>query len=136
MIAQRIVKGLLSVCMVYVFVLVGANMLRYGQETGFSSDKEMVTASLNRMTTDRHEEEDSFIYLTGVQKADASKDSYVVGVSDFLDDIWQLFASVTEGLTIVMGFGMSLTTLFQQWGFSFRMGLAEHGLFMSGYVLA
>lgn len=136
MFAQRLVKGLLGLCMVYVFVLVGANMVRYGQETGFSSDREMVTASLNRMTTDRHVEEDSFIYLTGIQKADSEEDSYVVVMEDILDSLWQMLTGVTEAMAIVAGLGVGLSSLLEQWVLSLRIGLAEQGLLVSQLVLA
>lgn len=136
MVAQKLVKGLLGLCMVYVFVLVGANMVRYGQETGFSSDREMVSASLSRMTTDRHVEEDSFVYLTGVQKADNANDSYVVGVGDVLDSIWQVLSGLTESMTIAAGLGMGMSSLLEPWLSSLRTGLTGQGLLVSGYVLA
>lgn len=136
MFVQKLVKGLLGLCMVYVFVLVGANMVRYGQETGFSSDREMVTASLNRMTTDRHVEEDSFIYLTGIQKAESTENSYVVGMEDILDSIWQAITSLTETLTIVVGLGVGMSSLLEQMLSSLRMGLTGQGLLVGGYVLA
>lgn len=136
MVAQKLVKGLLGLCMVYVFVLVGANMVRYGQETGFSSDREMVAASLSRMTTDRHVEEDSFVYLMGVQKADNANDSYVVGVGDILDSIWQVLSGLTETMTIAAGLGMGMSSLLEPWLSSLRTGLTGQGLLVSGYVLA
>jgi len=136
MIAQRIVKGLFSLCMVYIFVLVGTNMFRYGQETGFASDKEMVTSALNRVTADRHVEDDAFVYLTGIQHANEDANSYIVELNDFLDDIWQFMASFTEALTIISGFSVGMVALFQQWGLSLRMGIIEHGLFVSEYILS
>jgi len=135
MVAQKLVKGLLGLCMVCVFVLVGANMVRYGQETGFSSDREMVAASLNRMTTDRHVEEDSFIYLTGIQKADDARDSYVVGVGDVLDSIWQVLSGLTEAMTMAAGLGVGLLSLVEQWALSIKIGLTNQGLLVGGYVL-
>ena len=135
MIAQRIVKGLFGLCMVYIFVLVGTNMIRYGHETGFSSDKQMVTAALNRITTDRHVEDDAFIYLTGIDKVDEAQESYVVGIGDFFEDIWQLFASITEAMTIVTGFGVGITSLLQQWGLVIRISFLEHGKYIQELAL-
>lgn len=135
MVAQRIVKALFSVCMVYIFVLVGTNMIRYGQETGFSSDKQMVASALNRITTDRHVEDDAFVYLTGIDKVDDAQESYVVGIGDFFDDIWQLFASMTEAMTIIMGFGVGITSLLQQWGLAIRMSVLEHGKYIQDLAL-
>lgn len=135
MIAQRIVKGLFSLCMVYIFVLVGTNMIRYGQETGFSSDKQMVASALNRVTTDRHVEDDAFIYLTGIDKVDEAQESYIVGIGDFFEDIWQLFASMTEIMAIMIGFSAGLVSLFQQWALSIRMGTFGHGIHIQELVL-
>lgn len=135
MIAQRIVKGLFGLCMVYIFVLVGTNMIRYGHETGFSSDKQMVTSALNRITTDRHVEDDAFIYLTGIDKVDEAQESYIVGIGDFFDDIWQLFASMTEAMTIIIGFGVGITSLLQQWGLVIRMSVLEHGKYIQELAL-
>lgn len=135
MIAQRIVKGLFSLCMVYIFVLVGTNMIRYGQETGFSSDKQMVTAALNRVTTDRHVEDDAFIYLTGIDKVDEAQESYIVGIGDFFDDILQVFASMTEAMTIIMGFSAGVGSLFEQWALSIRRAVFGHGIHMQELAL-
>lgn len=128
MVAQRIVKGLFSLCMVYIFVLVGTNMIRYGHETGFSSDKQMVASALNRVTTDRHVDDDAFIYLTGIDKVDEAQESYVVGIGDFFDDIWKLFASMTDVMTIMMGFSIGVVSFFEQWALSIRMDTFGHGI--------
>ena len=135
MIAQRIVKGIFSLCMVYTFVLVGTNMIRYGHETGFSSDKQMVASALNRVTTDRHVEGDAFIYLTGIDKVDKAQKSYIVEIGDFFDDIWQLFASMTEIMAIMIGFSAGVASLFQQWALSIRIDAFRHGIHIQELVL-
>lgn len=135
MIAQRIVKALFSVCMVYIFIIVGTNMIRYGQETGFSSDKQMVASALNRITTDRHVEEDAFIYRTGIDKVDEAQKSYVVGIGDFFDDIVELFTSMTETMTITMGFSVGLVSFFERWAQSIRIATFGHGIQIQDLVL-
>lgn len=135
MIAQRIVKALFSVCMVYIFIMVGTNMIRYGQETGFSSDKQMVASALNRITTDRHVEEDAFIYRTGIDKVDEAQKSYVVGIGDFFDDIVKLFTSMTEAMTITMGFSVGLVSFFERWAQSIRIATFGHGIYIQGLLL-
>lgn len=135
MIAQRIVKTLFSVCMVYIFILVGTNMIRYGQETGFSSDKQMVASALNRITTDRHVEEDAFIYRTGIDKVDEAQKSYVVGIGDFFEDIVKLFTSMTEAMTIIMGFSVGLVSFFERWAQSIRIATFGHGIYIQDLLL-
>lgn len=135
MIAQRIVKTLFSVCMVYIFILVGTNMIRYGQETGFSSDKQMVASALNRITTDRHVEDDAFIYLTGIDKVDEAQESYVVGIGDFFEDIVKLFTSMTEAMTIIMGFSVGLVSFFERWAQSIRIATFGHGIYIQDLLL-
>ena len=135
MIAQRIVKTLFSVCMVYIFILVGTNMIRYGQETGFSSDKQMVASALNRVTTDRHVEDDAFIYLTGIDKVDEAQESYVVVIGDFFDDIVKLFASMTDVMTIIMGFSVGVVSFFERWAQSIRIATFGHGIHIQDLVL-
>lgn len=135
MIAQRIVKTLFSVCMVYIFILVGTNMIRYGQETGFSSDKQMVASALSRITTDRHVEEDAFIYRTGIDKVDEAQESYVVGIGDFFDDIVKLFTSMTEAMTIIMGFSVGLVSFFERWAQSIRIATFGHGIYIQDLLL-
>lgn len=135
MIAQRIVKALFSVCMVYIFIMVGTNMIRYGQETGFSSDKQMVASALNRITIDRHVEEDAFIYRTGIDKVDEAQKSYVVGIGDFFDDIVKLFTSMTEAMTITMGFSVGLVSFFERWAQSIRIATFGHGIYIQDLLL-
>lgn len=106
MIAQRLVKGLLSVCVIMVVVLVGRNMIAYVQETGFSSEKEMFSASLHRITSDRHLEDNEIVYQTGVEQLEETDQSYVVHISDFFDGILGFFSVATESLMVVMGFSM------------------------------
>lgn len=121
--------------MVYIFVLVGTNMIRYGQETGFSSDKQMVASALNRMTTDRHVEDDAFIYLTGIDKVDEAQESYVVGIGDFFDDIWKLFTSMTDVMTIIMGFSVGVVSFFDRWAQSIRIATFGHGIHIQDLLL-
>ena len=121
--------------MVYIFVLVGTNMIRYGQETGFSSDKQMVASALNRMTTDRHVEDDAFIYLTGIDKVDEAQESYVVGIGDFFDDIWKLFTSMTDVMTIIMGFSVGVVSFFDRWAQSIRIATFGYGVHIQDLLL-